>query len=188
VNESVEPRVVDTARLQAAGDDIRLNLGCGHIPLQGYVNVDVREVPGVDVVAEVGRLPFQPGEVAEIRSAHMLEHFPVEELTRSLLPYWYSLLRPGGLFVAVVPDADTMLAEHAAGRLSFDELREVTFGGQEYEGDFHFNMFSHTSLCELLEKVGFSDVELREAGRRNGICYEMEVVARKPQDGVPARS
>ena len=33
--------------------------------------------------------------MSEIYSAHLLEHFPEEELSRELLPYWYSLLRPG---------------------------------------------------------------------------------------------
>ena len=179
-DREVEPRVVDEEKLASFGDDIRLNLGCGHIPVDGYLNVDGREIPGVDVVADVRRLPFGEGQVSEIYSAHLLEHFPVEELTRSLLPYWFSLLRPGGRFVAVVPDAETMLAEHAAGRMSFEDLREVTFGDQEYEGDFHFNMFSQRSLCQLLEAAGFADAEVTEAARRNGLCYEMEIVARKP--------
>lgn len=179
--QAVQTRVVNEDKLASFADDIRLNLGCGHIPIDGYLNVDAREVPGVDIVADVQNLPFEPGQVSEIFSAHMLEHFPVEQLARTLLPYWHSLLRPGGTFAAVVPDAETMLSEHAAGRFSFDDLRQVTFGEQEYEGDFHFNMFSHASIVELLEKAGFVDVQLRDKARRNGICYEMEVAARKPE-------
>jgi hypothetical protein len=175
-----EPRIVNQAKVAASGDDIRLNLGCGHIALERYLNVDSREIPGVDIVADVRHLPFSAGEVSEIYSAHMLEHFPEEQLTRSVLPYWRSLLRPGGRLVAVVPDADTMLSEYAAGRMSFEELREVTFGAQEYDGDFHFTMFSQRSLCGLLELSGFVGAHIREAGRRNGLCYEMEAVACKP--------
>ena len=145
-----EPRILNTEKRRATAAKLRLNIGCGHLPRDGYLNVDVRELPGVDIVADIRNLPFEKDQVAEIYSAHLLEHFPVEQLSRELLPYWLSLLMPGGRFVAVVPDAETMLAEHAVGHVTFDDLREVTFGGQEYEGDFHFNMFSHQSICEML--------------------------------------
>ena len=94
--------VVNPAALSVDGGDIRLNLGCGHIHLDGYANVDMRRLPGVDVVAPVDAVPVAPGTVAEIFSAHVLEHFPEEQLSRTLLPYWRSLLRPGGVFRAVV--------------------------------------------------------------------------------------
>lgn len=180
-----EPQVVTPEKL-ADGAPVRINLGCGHIPKEGYVNVDRRPLPGVDMVADVRRLPFAEGQVDEIFSAHLLEHFPIEDLVRSLLPYWFSLLRPGGRFVAVVPDADTMVREYAAGRYGFDDLRLVTFGEQEYDGDYHFNMFSHESLAELLRQVGLDEVRMTETGRRNGACYEMEVAACKPETVAPA--
>lgn len=179
--EIVAPEIVAPEKL-GDGTDIRLNLGCGHIPVEGYLNVDGRPLDGVDIVAEVGNLPFEPGTVQVIRSAHLLEHFPLEELRRRLLPYWFELLRPGGTFVAIVPDAETMLAEYAAGRMTFEDLRLVTFGDQEYDGDFHFNMFSKASLTELLSSAGFSEVRVVEEGRRNGVCYEMEFSGQRAAD------
>lgn len=180
----VEPRVVDVEKVAAHADDLRINLGCGHLPLEDYVNVDMRDLPGVDVVAEVHNLPFEQESLAEVHSAHVLEHFTVEDLRRRVLPRLRELLRPGGRFSAVVPDAETMLAEFGAGRYTFEELRLVTFGEQEYEGDFHFTMFSCQELEELLSDVGFTDVEFPVVGRRNGACYEMQVVARKPRESA----
>ena len=55
-------------------------------PMEGYVNVDMRELPGIDVVATVDDLPFEPGTLDEIFSSHTLEHFPQEVLRRQLLP------------------------------------------------------------------------------------------------------
>jgi len=179
-----QPKILAGDKVSQSGTDIRLNLGCGHLPIEGYLNVDGRELPGVDIVAEVGDLPFEPGTVAVIHSAHLLEHFPIEELSRRLLPYWFNLLRPGGRLTAVVPDAETMVQEYAAGRMTFDELRLVTFGEQEYAGDFHFNMFSQSSLGELLSAAGFVNVEMAEVGRRNGVCYEMEIAAERPGSDV----
>jgi predicted SAM-dependent methyltransferase len=171
--------------LSRADGEIRLNIGCGHIPIEGYVNVDMRPLPGVDMVAGVDNLPVDPASVTEIFSAHLLEHFPEEQLRRQLLPYWWSLLEPGGRFRAVVPDSEAMVAAYAAGAIGFPELRRVIFGDQEYEGDFHFNAFTPQSLVEMLEKAGFVDVRVVETGRVNGDCLEAEVEATRPAHRDP---
>lgn len=177
---SIAPRVVNPAVLSDADDAPRLNLGCGHLPLDGYVNVDIRELPGVDVVAAVDDLPFERGTVGEIFSAHVLEHFPQAALQRQLLPYWRSLLAPGGTFRAVVPDIAAMIDQYRGGEITFDALRSVAYGGQEYDGDFHHTAFTPESLSEILAEAGFEDVEVVTQGRVNGDCLEFEVVARRP--------
>lgn len=160
--------------MQAAGA-VRVNIGCGHIPLEGFLNTDMRDLPGVDVVAEAASLPFDPGTVAEIHAAHLLEHFPIEHLRRVVLPHWRKLLRQGGALRAIVPDAEAMLADFAASRMSFDELREVTYGLQDYDGDYHYTMFARDQLAGLLREAGFADVAFAAQGRRNGKCREMEI-------------
>ena len=157
--------------------NLRLNVGAGHIVRNEYLNVDSRELPGIDIVADVRELPFDEEEVAEIYSAHLLEHFPLEELRRVVLPRWASLLEDGGKLVAVVPDVETMVAECAAGRMPFEDFVLVMYGGQEYEGDFHYSGFSEETLTHLMEEAGLEDVKVIEEGRRNGLCYEMEIEA-----------
>jgi predicted SAM-dependent methyltransferase len=171
---------IDQPTITADNGPIRLNLGCGHIPVEGFTNVDMRPLPGVDVVAGVDKLPVEPETVTELFGAHLLEHFPEERLRRELLPYWWSLLVPGGRFRAVVPDSNAMLAAYGAGTIGFTELRRVLFGDQEYEGDFHFNAFTPQTLVELLEKAGFVDVRVLETGRHNGDCLEAEIEATRP--------
>lgn len=173
--------IVSADKVEAARQDggLRLNLGCGHVPLDGYLNVDRRALPGVDIVAEVDELPFGAGEVQEIFSSHLLEHFPQEQLRRQLLPYYFGLTRNGGQFHAVVPDAEAMIREYTKGEYPYDEMREVLYGGQDYDGDFHFNMFTPASLSELLTEAGFVNPRIIAAGRKNGQCYEFEIAADK---------
>lgn len=184
----VEPRVVATDKLAAArADKLRVNLGCGHIALDGYINVDRRELAGVDIVSEVTNLPLQAGEVDEVFSSHLLEHFPQEQLRRELLPYWKSLLKPRGTFRAVVPDAEAMIREYGEGRYDYNDMREVLYGGQDYDGDFHFNMFTPAHMQALLEEAGFSEVNVVACGRRNGKCYEFEITAINGDQGHAAQ-
>src|SRR5262249_49419825 len=138
MHKQEKPIILNKGRIeQAQAEGARLNLGCGHVPLNGYINIDARDLPGIDVVTDVTNLPFQDGTVREIYSAHLLEHFPQEEFVRKLLPYWRRLLAAGGMFRAIVPDGEKMLSELVAGRYPFSDFREVFFGGQEYDGDFH---------------------------------------------------
>jgi hypothetical protein len=169
--EILAPEKLEHHRVQG----LRLNLGCGHIALPDYLNVDSRALPGVDIVADVSSVPFGPSEVSEIFSSHVLEHFPQEQLRRQLLPYWVSLLQPGGVFVAIVPDADAMIQDYAKGDYLYNNLREVFFGAQDYDGDFHFNMFVPDQMEELFLEAGLSNVEVTVRGRKNGACLEMEV-------------
>lgn len=159
---------------------LRLNIGCGHIMNNDYINVDERDLPGVDIVADASGIPLSNGAVLEIYSSHLLEHFPYEHLRRTVMPHWMSLLKHGGVLRAIVPDAEAMLHAFSTGVMTFDDLREVTFGLQEYSGDTHFNMFSYDSLQQLLETQGFTDIHFNFKARRNGKCFDMEIVASKP--------
>lgn len=64
--------------------------------------------------------------------------------------------------------------------MTFENFRQVAYGGQEYEGDFHFTGFSPSSLSKLLEDAGFVEVSIVESGRPNGDCLEFEISAQRP--------
>lgn len=175
------PKIINQAKLDAMKPDgIRLNVGCGHIPLEGYLNVNGRELPGIDIVCDAHSIPFENGSIKEILSVHLVEHFPANVLESVILPHWFTLLETGGTLVTVAPDGGAMLEAVNAGTMSYEDFREVLFGGQEYDNDFHYNMLTVDSFSALLNHVGFSDVKLEYSGKRNGKCFEFRVTARKP--------
>ena len=158
-------------------EGLRINLGCGHISLPDYINIDSRALPGVDIVADVADLKLPQGSVREIFSAHLLEHFPQEQLERALLPHWKQLMGTGGMFRAIVPDGEAMALALSRGEMCYEDFREVLFGAQDYTGDFHFNMFTPESLTRLLRQAGFKDINVLDRARRNGKCFEFEIIA-----------
>jgi hypothetical protein len=145
------------------------------------INIDGRELPGVDIVADIANLPFEPGTVQEIHAIHLIEHFPPRYLLDVILPHWRNILAPNAVLKIIAPDAEAMIISHANKEMSFDNLALVTFGKQEYDGDFHYAMFSPSTLQTLLQKAGFNKIEIICAGRVNGLCREMEINAKKEE-------
>ena len=176
-----EPRIVDQERysalLESMNGAVKINVGCGEKPLPDYINIDVRDIPGVDVVADARRLPFDDGSLAEIASFHLVEHFRKHHLKTVVLPYWRRLLARDGCLRIVCPNWEAMLERLNDGRMSLAEFSLVTFGAQDYEGDDHFAMYTPDTLTEVLQQAGFSRVEVIEHERMNGICPEMEIIA-----------
>lgn len=79
----------------------RLNLGCGKKVKEGYINLDLYPLPGVDVVADIEKeLPFENDTFDEILTEHVLEHMhDLDSLLREL----HRITKKGGLIKIFVP-------------------------------------------------------------------------------------
>lgn len=163
-----------------ANHKIHINLGCGHKAVEGYLNIDQRALPHVDVQADIMHLPFEVNTVDEIYAAHLVEHFTMQSLRSRVLPYWLNLLKPHGVVRLIAPNAQAMIESYANQGMPFEQLTTVLLGMQEYEGDFHYAMLSPENLTKLLQEVGFTAVEVITSDRPNGLCFEMELIAKKP--------
>jgi SAM-dependent methyltransferase len=95
----LNPAVLDDLR---AGRRLRLNLGSGLRRLEGFYNVDVVELPGLDILADLNE-PFSqlPDNCVEtIHCRHVLEH--VERLME-LLAEIHRVTHPDGRIDVTVP-------------------------------------------------------------------------------------
>jgi len=81
---------------------MKLNLGCGRSPMEGWVNVDSVALEGVDVVADLeeGKLPFEDESVDEIHASHVLEHI---KNSLGLMQELYRVAKPDTLATFRVP-------------------------------------------------------------------------------------
>lgn len=78
-----------------------LDIGCGRRKLSGSIGLDMRAMPGVDIVCDLNdRLPVADEAFDLVHADQVLEH--VENLV-GLVYEVHRVLRPRGLFVAHTP-------------------------------------------------------------------------------------
>lgn len=80
---------------------MKLHIGCGKIILPGWVNLDSRPLPGVDVVHNLDDLPLPFGDdtVSEILANDVIEHVDAVKCMQDL----HRILMPGGELKIRVP-------------------------------------------------------------------------------------
>jgi ubiquinone/menaquinone biosynthesis C-methylase UbiE len=124
----------------------RLHLGCGTDIREGWINLDVRKLPGVDVVADLDDcrrhpLPFPANSIDEFFCSHVLEHL------RDALGFMQELHRiakPGAIATIAVPygssdDADedpTHVRRLFLYSFSYFSQRGYWYADYGYRGDW----------------------------------------------------
>lgn len=160
---------------------ISLNIGSGERPtktLNGHscINVDMRDMSNHEkykeadfIQCDVRTLPFEDNCFEVILASDIIEHFPANETT-SILMEWARVLKPDGLLMFRTPDLEWMarryLAEGDAKFISYH-----IFGGQNYDGNFHYVIFDKKWLEQLCNQVGLVLVNYK----RNHSNFEMTV-------------
>lgn len=83
----------------------RLHLGCGTTLRPNWINLDARQLPGIDVVADLDDcratpLPFRSDSIDEFLGSHVLEHLrdPL-----SCMQELHRIAKPGAIAVFRVP-------------------------------------------------------------------------------------
>jgi len=124
---------------------LKLNLGAGASPLEGYENLDGAKGD------QLHALSYADGSVDEIRASHVLVHFPHGQV-RLVLEEWVRKLKPGGCLKVAVPDLRQVAEQYLAGDGTYTE--SYLMGGQIDARDFHFAVFDEAKLTALLRGLG----------------------------------
>lgn len=144
---------------------LRLHLGCGQSPIPGWLNVDVRQLPGVDRVLDVRRgLPFE--NVAAIYGEHFLEHLELQEGLACLVECRRALA-PEGILRVSTPNLDWVLASHYRyGQwASADEAISDCFRmNRAFHGWGHRFLYNRQALEAALRAAGFARITMHRYG------------------------
>lgn len=123
-----------------------LNVGSHDIPLQGFTNIDIDPAMKPDLVWDATRLreKFQDDTVDFIYCGHFLEHITAVA-GQQVLRDFYSLLRPYGSIVTVIPDYTKTM------HLQVEEAESVILAS-----GLHKTLYNEDRLLALVRSVGFT--------------------------------
>ncbi|MGV0984984.1 MAG: class I SAM-dependent methyltransferase [Limnohabitans sp.] len=131
---------------------MKLDIGAGKVGLRGFTGVD-KYVGTAAVQADATVLPFPPDSVEEVYCSHTLEHLSYADAPKALAEMM-RVLEPGGRATVVVPNMDFVAAVwlHGGDR---SYAKQIVFGSQEHEGEFHRNGWRAADLRADMEAAGF---------------------------------
>ena len=105
----------------------KIHLGCGRKILDGYVNVDIFDSPGVDFVCDISEgLNFEDNSFVEALAVDFVEHIPPSRVIH-VMNEVHRILLPGGVFKIHVPEAPGITAYQDPTHVSFWNEEAFTY-------------------------------------------------------------
>lgn len=123
---------------------MKLDLGAGATSPEGFTP------RGRQFNTEIFPLPYHDSSIEEIRSSHVLEHFPTAQVP-VVLKEWVRALAPGGRLRIAVPD---FVAVGEMAKAGHPMALPVMFGGQVDDDDFHKSGFTERTLRTYMADLG----------------------------------
>ena len=144
---------------------LRLHIGSGTESLPGWINIDNRKLPGVDVVLDIRKgLPFQ--DVEAIYAEHFLEHLTLDEGLAFLADCRHAL-RDSGVLRLSTPNLDWVHATHyhaGAWASESEALRDALQLNRAFRGWGHRFLYNRAILAAVLGSAGFGRLEFCRYG------------------------
>ena len=176
------------ARGECLEDDhsgVKVQLGCGHKPWAGWINVDGdRARDTADVIADLRAVPMESDSVDVAVAIHVIEHFYQWE-AGPVLQEWRRILKPGGLLILELPCMDKVLRYLAeAFRTQQPIWAQMTWwalwGDPRYQDTAmcHKWGYSEEMLRTTLAAAGFEQIAVQPP-RYHVKQRDMRMVARK---------
>jgi predicted SAM-dependent methyltransferase len=143
---------------------LRLNLGCGDVIMEGWINVDLFH-PKAQVRADAKDLCMFDNSVDEIYASHLIEHFDFQEGLKALKE-WYRVLKIGGKLVIETPDFEAFCKNF----LKLPDVEQpkyygIVWGYPWLPGHAHKFGYTPTQMFWSLKQIGFTNIRRTPALR-----------------------
>jgi len=142
------------ANPSTATSTVRLHVGSGKARLEGWVNLDYQDLPGVDVVCDVTKgLKFT--NVEAIFAEHFLEHLALTDAI-NFLEDCHKALVPGGWVRLSTPNLEWVWHTHYRLDMKPEEKRAAALSlNRGFHGWRHQFLWNQDFMTEALTACGF---------------------------------
>lgn len=143
----------------------KLHLGAGKIRKEGYINIDTRELPSIDLVRDILRgLPYSDDTINEVFSENFMEHIPQTETIFVMNEIW-RVLKPGGIAHHIIPLAGTQNDYQDPTHLSRWHINTfLYYMNGHYKNDYYDGMIKGWDIqkCEIMSTGQCLEVILKK--------------------------
>jgi hypothetical protein len=135
----------------------RLHVGCGRVRIEGWLNLDIQALPGVDLVVDVYQGLYWK-DVEAVYAEHFLEHLDLDRAVVFLVDV-HRCLAPGGVLRLSTPNLDWVWETHYS-NASGEELRRLQGLrlNRAFHGWRHRFLWNRVLLGDALVACGFKDL------------------------------
>lgn len=158
-------------RIAQANDSLKLHLGSGSQPKEGWLNVDLAGDP-IDLAWNLARgIPFGDASVDAIFHEHLLEHIPLQAGV-GVMDESFRVLKPGGILRIGVPDAGELLRSYVGDGERIEAIHpgrptRMLAVQELFYWHRHTTMYDEETLALMFRAAGFPDPVSREFGDTN---------------------
>lgn len=149
---------------------VKIYYGCGDTKQPGYINVDIRWTPAIDILGNLEwcRRNFA-NECEEVYLSHVLEHYgnpgkamrSTPDTVLGALRTVKEMLKTGGKIRIAVPDFEALTKLYFIDKNPlYPRVLGRIFGEQDYPQNCHKCCFDSMFLKQCLEHVGFHDINV----------------------------
>lgn len=152
---------------------LKLNLGSGKRPMEGWQNIDAVKHTEETIVGDILNLLYKDESIEEIFSEHVIEHLDRNEANR-FFSECNRMLKIGGLLEIVAPDMVGVInrfynkqpfGEYNTQLVDVDVLDNFLFALHKHPYDYHKQGIYKEKLERWCAEHNFEVVELRCQGQ-----------------------
>lgn len=155
---------------------MNLNIGCGNMPLEGYINIDKYYYPGCPLgdldSSKIGKYDWQFGDATDIPftdnifdkviMVHSLEHLSMDDGNIAIKEA-SRVLKSGEIIEIEVPDlykACQLFIKTPVTEPIWERIMGLFYGttGRDGEGQFHLTGYSRERLKIKMEQHNIKDI------------------------------
>ena len=133
-----------------------LDLGCGNNKLEGWIGVDKKQLPTVDIVCDLesGELPFENDSIDKIRMIEVIEHIKNYD---ELIGNTFKVLKKDGKILVTTPDKNCI-------------VNRIFHNYENEHNPEHVHVFTQKELENLFSQHGFKIVKSYKIPYKRFIC------------------
>ena len=168
---------------------MKLNLGSNNKKYDGFLNVDIRKIDGVDIVDDVCKLKKIKNDSVEHIIAHnILEHVAPDKVV-NCLKLWVSKLKPNGIIEIGVPDGELIFNRYNKGIIvrreyadsPWEDVIHSIFGnikllrkwhGDDAEKYMHHILFNREYLEKIMKVAGLKNIKKIKSNQKDNITLK----------------